>query len=163
MLFVLVLIASIVFASFAGHWIHWVLHQPWAGPAHVGHLQHHLTHYPPGKLTSDTYFSAKWYHSGPFLFTPPLVFLLAVLGGMLWLLHAPAWILLVFGISLVGFGLVNDYAHDAFHVRRHWLMRFKWYKKARKRHFVHHNNMRVNLGILSYAWDRVFGTMSDER
>jgi sterol desaturase/sphingolipid hydroxylase (fatty acid hydroxylase superfamily) len=163
MLFIVTLLVSLVLASFFGHWIHYALHQPWTGPAHRGHMEHHLSLYPPGKLTSDKYLSSKWYHNGPLLFTPPLVFLLLVFGGILWLCHAPLWMLLVFGVSLVGFGLVNDACHDSFHQRKHWLNRYTWYKRLRKLHFRHHRDMSCNFGIMSFAWDRVFGTARTSR
>lgn len=158
MLFIIVLVASLVAASFFGHLIHWSLHQPWTGPGHRAHLEHHLEHYPPGHLTSDDYKHSRWYHNGVFLFTPPLVFLLAVFGSILWLCHAPIWMLAVFGASLVGFGLTNDYFHDSMHYRKHWLQRFRWYRQLRVEHFKHHHAMGTNYGILSFFWDRVFGT-----
>jgi sterol desaturase/sphingolipid hydroxylase (fatty acid hydroxylase superfamily) len=163
MLFLFVLVVSLVCASFFGHVIHWSLHQPWTGPAHRGHMEHHKVLYPPGKLVSDRYKPSKWYHSGPLLFTPPLFFLLAVFGGILWLCHAPIWTLAVFGGSLVGFGLVNDWFHDSFHLRKHGLLRFKWYRQLRVLHYFHHHDMKVNYGIVSFVWDRAFGTHYDRR
>jgi sterol desaturase/sphingolipid hydroxylase (fatty acid hydroxylase superfamily) len=163
MLFLLVLLVSLVVASFFGHAIHWSLHRSWTGPAHRGHMEHHLELYPVGKLTSDRYRPAKWFHRGPLLFTPPLIVILGVTGGLLWCIGAPFWVLGVFGASLVGYGLFNDWFHDSFHLRKHRLMRFRWYRRLRKLHYLHHHDMGVNYGIVSFAWDRVFGTMRTER
>jgi sterol desaturase/sphingolipid hydroxylase (fatty acid hydroxylase superfamily) len=158
MLLLFTFIASLVIASFFGHVIHWALHQRWTGPAHAGHMEHHLDLYPVGKLTSDKYLAAKWFHRGPLLFTPPLLVILGAASGLLCLVGAPLWMVGVLGPVLVGYGLVNDYFHDSFHLRKHWLNRYKWYKRLRRLHFLHHHNMTVNYGILSFVWDRVFGT-----
>lgn len=160
MLFLAVLIASIVTASFFGHVIHWLLHQRWTQIFHRAHMEHHLELYPPGKMTSDTYKAARWYHRGPLLFTPPLILILGAAGGLLWWAHAPLWCLGVFGVSIIGYGLLNDYFHDSFHVRRHPWNRYKWYKQLRILHFVHHHQMDRNFGIFNFIWDRIFGTMA---
>lgn len=158
MTFLLVLFASLVIASLFGHLIHWVIHQRWSGPFHRSHMEHHLELYPPGDLLSETYRASKWYHSGTFLFTPPLVVILAVTGGLSWWAGVPLWALVTFGTTLVGFGLLNDFVHDNSHVRGHWLNRFAWFRKARDIHFVHHRNMRKNFGIFYFGWDKLFGT-----
>jgi len=158
MLLLLTILASFVIASFFGHVVHWAIHQKWAGPAYKGHMEHHLDLYPVGKLTSDKYRTAKWYHSGPLLFTPPLLVILAVFGGLLWVLGAPHWMVGVLGICIIAFALFNDYVHDSFHVRKHAWGHFKWYKRLRRLHFLHHHDMTVNYGIISFVWDRVFGS-----
>lgn len=163
MLFVLVLFASLVVASFFGHVVHWILHQKWAGAFHRAHMDHHLTQYPPGRLASDRYRSAKWYRGGPFLFTPPLVVILVSTGGLLWRLGAPFWCIWVFGAVVVGFGLFNDYVHDAYHLQSHRLNRFGWYKRGRRLHFYHHVHMDKNFGIVFFFWDRVLGTTRKAR
>jgi hypothetical protein len=156
--FLVTLVASLILASFFGHVVHWLIHQEWMGPAHRGHMEHHLDLYPPGKLVSDRYLAAKWYRSGPLLFTPPLLLILGAVGGLMWALGLPLWTVAVLGVCLVGFGLVNDYFHDSFHIRKHPLNHFKWYKRLRRLHFQHHYDMTVNYGIVFFDWDRVFKT-----
>jgi sterol desaturase/sphingolipid hydroxylase (fatty acid hydroxylase superfamily) len=158
MLFFAVLFVSLFVASLLGHGIHWAIHQRWMGPAYRGHMQHHLELYPPHDMVSDTYRAAKWYNSGPFLFTPPLVIILGTVGGLLWWVGVPLWVIATFGASLVGFGLLNDWVHDSGHIRNHWASRFGWWRKCRDLHVQHHANMRKNYGIFLFVWDRVFGT-----
>lgn len=158
MLFLIILAISLVVATFFGHWIHWAIHQRWAGPAYKGHREHHLELYPPSDLVSEKYRASKWYHSGIFLFTPGFILLLVVFAAPMWLLGLPLWTLGVFGGTLLGFGLLNDYVHDNMHVRDHWLNRFGWFRDAKVVHFLHHRDMKRNFGIFFFAWDRVFGT-----
>jgi len=163
MLFLLTLLTSIVIASFLGHLTHWAIHQRWSGPAHRGHMDHHLKQYPPTSLTSmGKYKSAKWYHSGPFLFTPVFLIILAAAGGLAYTLEVPLWAVATLGVTLLTYGLGNDWVHDTFHVQDHWLSQFSWYRRKREEHYVHHRNMRRNFGIVSFTWDRVFGTYKEQ-
>jgi hypothetical protein len=158
MLLFWVLFASIIVASFFGHLVHWSLHQAWTGPAHRGHMAHHTVHYPPGNMVSETYRTSHWSQSGTLLFTPPLLIILGALGGLMWWAGAPLWAVGVQGVAMVSFGLLNDFMHDSYHVRKHWLLRFRGYRHLRKMHFLHHHDMTINLGIVNHAWDRAFGT-----
>lgn len=60
---------------------------------------------------------------------------------------------------MLPFSLVNDFAHDAFHVRRHTLLKYRWFKRLCALHYLHHRDMRANYGIVTFFWDRVFGTL----
>lgn len=159
MLLLVTLFISLFISTFFGHAIHWSLHQRWSGVFNRAHLEHHLSLYPPGKLVSDRYRQAMWFHRGTLLFTPPLIVILGAACGLLWLVSAPLWLACVLSPVLVGYGLANDYVHDSTHIRKHWLNRFSWYKRVRKLHFIHHRDMTVNYGVITFIWDRVFGTI----
>lgn len=161
MVTILILAWTLVLGSFVGYWIHRGLHQSWSGPFHRGHMEHHLELYPTTRLTSDIYEVKKWYHSGPVLFTPGAVVLLVVGAILTWLLGASFWNFLVFSFGLMSFGLLNDYVHDAFHLRVHWLQKLPLFRKLRRLHFQHHFNMEKNFGIVSLHWDTVFKTKMD--
>jgi sterol desaturase/sphingolipid hydroxylase (fatty acid hydroxylase superfamily) len=126
-------------------------------------MDHHLTQYPPGKLTSDRYRFPKWYNNGLLLFTPPLLVLMGSAALIVWSLHWPWWMLAVLGTCVATLGFLNDWVHDSFHVRRHPLMHLRTYQKLRRLHFIHHSNMDKNFGIVSFVWDRVFGTLVTEK
>jgi len=163
MLFIVVFAVSLLTATFFGHAIHWALHQRWSRVFNRAHMEHHCDLYPPGRLSSDKYRLPRWYHRGALLFTPPLLIILATAGGLLWLLGAPWWTLVVFGIVLIGFGLFNDAAHDTMHIRQYPLMKHRWYRNMRKLHYLHHVDMKTNFGIVSFTWDKVFRTFADKR
>lgn len=160
---VLVTIVSLVLSNFLGYWIHRALHQKWAGPFHRAHMQHHLELYPTGKLTSPTYRKAHWYNRGPFLFTPPFIVLVSIAAGIAHLLDAPMWTVVEIAAIFVAFGFVNDWVHDTFHLQKHPLQRIRYYRRIRIAHFIHHADMSKNFGIVSYEWDRVFGTAVNKR
>jgi sterol desaturase/sphingolipid hydroxylase (fatty acid hydroxylase superfamily) len=158
MVTLLILAFAVALGSLAGYWIHRALHQPWSGPFHRGHMEHHLEIYPTTRLTSDRYEVKKWYNSGPVLFTPGAVLLLILGAGLTWMLNVSLWHFITFGVGLVGFGLLNDWVHDAFHLRDHVLKNLSYFRKLRRLHFLHHFNMERNYGIVSLHWDAVFKT-----
>lgn len=158
MITLLIIAAAVVLGSLVGYWIHRLLHEPWSGLFHRGHMEHHLELYPPERLTSETYEVKKWYHSGPVLFTPGALLLLGAGGALTWLLGLSLWGYIAFGVGLVGFGFLNDYVHDAFHLRAHWLHRFRVFRRLRRSHFLHHFDMTKNYGIVALQWDSVFKT-----
>lgn len=131
------------------------------GPFKKGHMQHHLELYPPSDLVSEKYRSAKWYHSGPLLFSPAFVVIMGIAGTITWQLGWPAWVTLTLCSVLLGFGFMSDAVHDSFHIIMHPLSRFKWWQKARELHFLHHRNMKVNFGIFVFTFDRVFKTFRE--
>jgi hypothetical protein len=61
------------------------------------------------------------------------------------------------------FGLANDYLHDVFHLREHWLFQYRWCRRLRGKHFAHHVHMGTNFGIVTTAWDAVFRTTTPRR
>lgn len=158
MIFLVVFLFSLFVATLLGHCIHWSLHRKWTGPAHRSHMEHHLVLYPPESLTSKAYKKAKWYHSGPFLFTPAFLIILGAAWGLTCLLGLPFWALLTFGATLASYGFFNDWAHDSFHVDGHVLERLSTWRRLRNLHFIHHVDMNKNFGIVNFAWDKVFKT-----
>ncbi len=159
----MVTVASMVASGFFGYWIHRALHQPWTGPFYRAHMQHHLELYPPGNLTSETYRKAHWYNRGPFLFTPPFIAIVGALALAAWLAGVSLWNVAIPAVVFIGFGYLNDRAHDSFHLRRHWLQRVPFYRRIRRVHFLHHADMTKNFGIVSFEWDHAFGTASERR
>lgn len=161
MVTLLVLALSVVVGSLVGYFVHRAIHHKWTGPLYRGHMEHHLELYPPGRMTTDSYEVAKWYNSGPVLFTPAAVLLIGLIGLAFWLLGVHLQHFVEFSVGLVAFGFLNDYVHDSMHLRRHWLQRFRFYRNLRRLHFKHHVDMTKNFGIVAMQWDDVFKTKSE--
>lgn len=161
MVSLLLLAASVAVGSFVGYFAHRALHQEWTGPFYKGHMEHHLEQYPPDSLISDTYLKPKWYHSGIMLFAPAAAAVLGVAGVLGHLVGLSVDAYLTFAVGTVAFGLVNDYVHDSFHLRKHWLQMVPGYNTLRELHFQHHVDMTKNYGIVTLLWDSVFKTKSE--
>lgn len=155
---VVALAVVLVLGTLVGHGVHWTLHQPWSGSLFRSHMTHHLRFYPPGDLRSDRYRSSGA-ASGWLTFTPIVAAAMLGVGGGL--LLAGIGISIVVPVLALGgvVGWAHGFVHDAFHVRGHWLGRWlPGFARLQASHDVHHGRLNRNLGILTFAWDRVFGT-----
>ena len=63
------------------------------------------------------------------------------------------------GIIYAWYG--SNYFHSAFHIERHWLNRFQWFRRLVKRHDIHHW-APCNYGILFFWMDWLFGTLRED-
>ena len=152
MVTVLVLLLGLFAFEAIGYGIHRAMHSRWSGPLWRAHMTHHIKLYPPKDVLSDTYRDAG--HDSA---VARYVLVGVVLGALLlWLLP---WVMAV-GLmaEMAAIGWLNDYIHDATHIRGVWLERFGWFRRLRELHQVHHRNMRRNLGIVTFLMDHVLGT-----
>ncbi len=160
---IIYIIVSYIFTNLAGWFIHWAIHQKWAGLFNRSHMAHHQTFYPENDLTSDIYRDAGS-DSTPRYFiaiASPLIIIpiiLAVLGII------PISFMIIL-LSMYGvMGYLNNYVHDSMHINNHILSRLPiishFFEKWKKLHFAHHENMASNYGIFTFYFDRLFGTYS---
>ena len=125
-------------------------------------MTHHLKLYPPWDYESDTYRDpGKDSTVFPFLILGAPLVLLPVVAGIFGIISVWISVALVFEILLIGF--LNDFIHDSFHVKGHWVRRY-WpgYERLNRLHFAHHVDMQKNFGIFIFAWDAIFGTIWEE-
>ena len=157
-------ILSFLITTLFGHVVHWSLHQTWTGAIHRSHMAHHLRLYPPSDFFSEAYRSAGKDSSPKFFIISGLPIILAPV--VLWFfgfLSLPVMITILVVEGLVGWS--HDYFHDAFHIKDHWLYRVYAIRRLFTRwvalHYLHHVNMQANFGIVSFLWDRIFGTYTN--
>lgn len=157
MVLLLAVAATFLYGTFAGWLSHWVLHQRWAGRFYRSHMNHHLKQYPPNDLVSAAY---RWAgkDDSTVLFIPPVLLLLGLFGMALWKLGVPAWTFPILVAEALVVGILHDWIHLATHVDGHWMLKSAWVRHLRDLHFEHHHNMRANLGIIWFGWDRLFRT-----
>jgi sterol desaturase/sphingolipid hydroxylase (fatty acid hydroxylase superfamily) len=80
----------------------------------------------------------------------PLI--LALCGVLSW------WLALTLVVEVFIIGGIHGYIHDAFHLKQHWLLRFKWFRDLNVWHYAHHVRNETNYGIFWMGLDRLFGT-----
>lgn len=151
--------ATFLYGTLIGWAVHWVMHRPWSGPLFRAHMHHHLKAYPPWDMESGKYRPAG-FNDAATVFVPATVVGSALGWGVLALLGQPEWIRWAFLAEAVLVLWLNDAVHEAAHLKAHWMhgLLGRHYWHLRKLHRIHHRNMRRNLGILWFGWDRAFGT-----
>ena len=168
-------LGSLFIAELYGYFLHVLLHSYIFPSLSIGHMNHHISSYPPGKkMRSNKYIQNIKEND-------VLVFGL----GLEWLV--PSFIILVFTIFfewLIGISFFKIaisvsiillytiflfwFLHETLHIKNHPILKIKiikkWYLKARKMHDIHHHYvneeglMNRNYGIAFFLFDRVFGT-----
>lgn len=117
------------------------------------HYDHHLEVYPVEKIRRPPeYISSKswsWY-------VLAAIVSIVVLSASFALGHFADGIAVVLGGALYGHFVVN-YLHEAFHIIGHPLERYRWFRRLRLYHDIHHL-VNGNYGIAFMVMDRFFGT-----
>lgn len=140
-----------LFGTFAGHALHWIMHQRWSGRLRRSHLAHHRL-YPYSDYYSTKYRGASKDNSALF-FIPAIALVVCIL---LWFAPAEFRIWLFLEGALIG--AANEIAHIHFHLKDSRLKRFKWFIKLEDAHKEHHRKVNRNYGIIWLGWDRIFRT-----
>jgi sterol desaturase/sphingolipid hydroxylase (fatty acid hydroxylase superfamily) len=154
----LAILGTFLYGTLAGWVAHWVVHQRWAGRLYRSHMNHHLKQYPPNDLLSEKY---RWAGKDDttIIFIPPITLFFLLYGALLWQLGVPWIVFPVILVEAILVGALHDWIHIASHIQCHWLLRYRWFQRLRALHFIHHaGDMRKNMGIIWFGWDRVFGT-----
>lgn len=161
--YVIAVILGIIFTEVLGYTVHRMLHSQHQKIAWLTelHLVHHQQIYPPTKLRSTKYIAPP---NGKFLgmgvewilpvslVTAPVITIALALG-------MPFWTVATFLVSaLTWTAFMISYMHDAFHIKRSWLLRSRWFKRIRKLHDLHHLDMTSNFGICFFSLDKLFKT-----
>ena len=120
-------------------------------------MTHHVKLYPQSDLLSDTYRNPGKDNT-TFIFTPLLVVSFLLLEGVLRHFGASIALLCILTVEGLIVGILHDYMHTLFHLRKTFLNRYQWFLRLRELHFIHHKHMQRNLGIFWFGWDHVMGS-----
>lgn len=132
--FLALALAAFITWSFTEYWIHRALFH------HVFKRSHDLHHIRPRGFDA-----APWWLT----LLVQLLLALALIGG-LGTVGAGLF------LGLEGGYLAYIVAHDRIH---HGPKATRgWWRKAARRHAIHHRGLEVNFGVITAVWDRAFGT-----
>ena len=145
------LLAGPLLVEFVGYfWHRWVEHREVLGKnISFRHYKHHEVQYPVNRLRTDgPYDSADswtWYVVGiastiVSFSIMPWTYAIAFTSG--------AWVYAHYIVAPM---------HSAFHIKGHWLWRYKWFRKLVTLHDIHHFD-NANYGICFFMMDKIFGT-----
>lgn len=151
------LLGTIGIGTLVGWFVHWLMHQSWSGKLYRSHMTHHLKRYPPKDLLSDVYRDAGE-DDGAFIFFPAITLIVGLLGSGLYVLGVSPWVLGCVALLSTFIGVGHDRLHTEFHLTGTWFARFAWFRTLRTLHFYHHRNLKKNLGIVWFFWDRLLST-----
>lgn len=145
-------VATFFLVEVVGFSVHRLAHHPRSGKLFRDHLRHHAHAYPPSRYQTEKYLGDLKTSFLPVFVPIFVVFNLLAAAVLPW----PCYLVFFVGTSV--FSLANNMLHDSFHITGHWLRRFAWHKRLTDVHLVHHENVKKNLGIYWYGFDRILGS-----
>ncbi len=150
-----------IVGNFTGYFVHWLMHKGKLKSVGEAHNTHHEL-YTIDDFTSTEYRSAGKDDSA-FVFVPMIMLALAILFVPLYFIFNTFWIFplpILLGIII---GWLNGYMHECFHMEDHYLLRFKWFRKLKHLHWLHHLYPDKNMGIIWFVPDRLFNSFMKEQ
>lgn len=175
MIWVIIFLSSLILAEIYGYWLHVLLHSYWVPSLSRGHMNHHISSYPPGqKMRSEEYIQnvedndILVFGLGLEWLIPSFIILLFTIGAE-WLMGM-SFYQIAFSVSIILFYTIFLFLflHETLHIKNHPILKIKfikkWYLKARKLHDIHHHYvddyglMNKNYGIAFFWLDKIFGT-----
>ena len=142
-----------VFINVYEYAMHTFLHYNIIKPMYRWHHRHHID-YPPSRPTSDTYINT----SGP-LYTnvflqmsiPPIIIMYFLLSRYNYC---------IFTIQSLSYLYTMNYLHIQYHLNSSWLDEYKWFRRNREYHILHHKKYRKNFNLLDHTTDKIKGTFT---
>jgi sterol desaturase/sphingolipid hydroxylase (fatty acid hydroxylase superfamily) len=163
---IIALALSFLLTNLFGFGVHSLLHLKETKQFNTSHMVHHEKLYPPEDFFSDIYRQAG-NDSTPKFFVLAALPMLGLVGLLWWLGVFGVVTACACWITMIGIGLLDNYLHDAFHIKNHWLNRVPWlgnkFLNLTKLHYLHHCDMTKNFGIFNFMWDRVFKSFWDKK
>jgi hypothetical protein len=154
------LLTIFVVGNLLGWVVHTIMHIGWFTRLSKGHMRHH-TLYTSGDYLSETYRSAGKDDSA-FIFIPAIAIPIIGITALCWLLTGVWWICAAMITFSIIVGWMNVYVHEAFHIRGHFLYRFKTFRELSRLHVLHHIHPKKNQGIIWFGIDRLMRTYISE-
>jgi hypothetical protein len=120
----------------------------------VNHAMGHHAKYRNDALLSDRYIDSETYVM--YYYAIPVV----TIGAGLFLLSNGV-VLAGYAAGVVAAFWLHLYLHEQYHLSASPLARYRWFRRKRELHFVHHRHARRNYAIVEFWIDRVIGTRED--
>lgn len=133
---------------------HWFSHLK-GGPLTSFHAGHHALYPDSQTMRSEVFLYASGKHDSNFALVPWLV-----LQAALQYLLLPLSLFLPCLLQTTILSILIGYIHLNFHLLNSRLERFGWFRRARRRHELHHDADK-NFMVADHFWDRLFGTFSE--
>jgi hypothetical protein len=118
------------------------------------HAKGHHGKYPPQRLLTEQWEDSEqhvmWYYAIPFV---------PVAAGVAWLLGP--WIFAFHVLGMIFAIWWHIHLHKQYHVKGCFWERYRWFRKKRELHFIHHRQVRTNYAIVEYWIDNLLRTRKD--
>lgn len=70
----------------------------------------------------------------------------------------PNFVTMVFLVQMPVHLFLFHYFHISFHKKHGFIQRFKWFRKLKALHHIHHRSVHSNFSVFDFTFDRIFKT-----
>lgn len=131
-----------------------VSHRRRGGKFFFNHVTCHHRNYRGRRMVSESYIKDDLNVTPWFL--PPALFIVGI--GYLAL---PLDLFIVHASTMATAFWAHVYVHVQYHLDGSWLSRFRWFRRKRRLHFIHHRRMNTNFAVIEFVCDKWLGTFHD--
>ena len=128
-----------------------IAHRRCGGKIYRNHVTCHHRNYRGRQMLSECYIEDELNDTPWFL--PPALLMACIAYSLL-----PLDLFVAHVLTICTAFWAHVYLHAQYHVDGSWLTRFRWFRRKRELHFVHHRHMDSNFGVIEFIWDKWFGT-----
>ena len=127
--------------------IHKASHHKSSGKLYRWHKLHHKD-YPVTRLESEIYIdSASRYDN---------MFIRYIIGGLgVFYIASSHRIFIIISTEIVSYSFMIEYLHTHFHIKNSWLLKYKWFKRHKRKHLIHHIKQDKNYSFLTTNIDKL--------
>lgn len=149
---ILLLLGNYYLTTFSIWFGHWISHVKWS-PLRFCHVQGHHRLYPDAQtMRTEAFRFSSGKHDSNIALLPPLLLQTAIA-----YLCLPHWMFFIYLCETIFVAGLFAYIHIQFHLIESRLEHTHWFRKARRRHEIHHER-DMNFMPADHFWDYVFGT-----
>jgi len=130
--------------------IHKASHYKESGQLYSWHKMHHKD-YPAKCLESDTYIDSTGYIDNMFA-----RYIVVTAGTFYIASSSRTFMIIVAEVSVYSF--MVDYFNQQFHLKKSWLIKYKWFQRIKRNHLLHHIKQETNFSFFSTKMDKLQNT-----
>lgn len=158
------IILTFIVGSLVGYCMHLFMHTKFARMKYLSFIAHsHRVHhrlYHIRDYESETYRSAGKDNSA-FVFVPVITISILLLCVGFWFVFQSWWIYPIILVEGTAIGWLNNKIHECFHIKNHWLNKYKLFRELKRLHWIHHKHPKTNQGIIWFGPDKLFGSFKN--
>jgi len=147
----LLLITTYYFLNFAENILHKLAHsRKYGNILYRWHKYHHIIEFPPNELTKDIYPSTHKYEN--------IFIYFAIVWWIFMYQYLEFYYFKILLSESILYMICIDRLHTYYHLNNSILERFKWFRKKKELHLLHHKKTYLNFNLYDFTSDILLQT-----
>ena len=144
---------TFLFSLFFETFLHQASHYKESGKLYQWHKLHHKD-YPAKMLESEVFMCTTGWLNNMF------GFYILLSQGFIYLVSSSR-VFTIFYIQTTGYAFCVEYIHQQYHLKNSWCLRYKWFRRLKHNHLLHHIKHHTNYGMFTNVVDKLNGSFQE--